>query len=116
MQATDYIRPVIIGLALGGALTAFVGFSYGGWVSSSKADELAVAQTKIGVGEALAPYCVAAAKADPTYGSLLEALKAGNSYDRTAIVTKAGWATPMGATAPNPALATACQELLATTL
>lgn len=112
MNATDYIRPVIIGLALGGATTAFVGFSYGGWTSASKAKELAVAETRLGVGDALAPYCVLAAQADPAYGSLLESLKAGSSYDRTAIVTKAGWATPIGATEPNSALAAACQQKL----
>ena len=39
-------------------------------------------------------------------------MKAGTSYDRKAIVSKAGWATPMGATDPLAALADACQRKL----
>ena len=116
MQIREMIQPVIIGLIVGGALTAIVGFNWGGWVSAAKANEIALQKSTLAVAEVMTPYCVAAALADPNYASLFETMKAGTSYDRTAIVTKAGWATPMGATAPNAALAAACQGKLTETL
>jgi hypothetical protein len=112
MAIRAMIQPVAIGLVVGAALTAIVGFNWGGWVSSGKANEIAVQKSSLAVAEVLTPYCVAAALADPNYASLLDTMKAGTSYDRKAIVSKAGWATPMGATAAHAALADACQRKL----
>ncbi len=112
MQIREMIQPVVIGLVVGGALTAIVGFNWGGWVSAGKANEIALQKSTVAVSEVLTPYCVAAALADPNYAALFETMKAGTSYDRTAIVTKAGWATPMGLDKPNAGLATACQAKL----
>lgn len=112
MNMREMIQPVAIGLVVGGALTAIVGFTWGGWVSTSKANEIALQKSTTAVAEVLTPYCVAGALADPNYATILETMKAGTSYDRTAIVTKAGWATPMGTDKPLAALAAACQVKL----
>jgi hypothetical protein len=116
MNVTEWLRAAVIGLVIGAGLTAFLGFSYGGWTTEGKANELAVEQTKLGVAEALAPFCVQRAKADPTYASKLEALKAGNSYNQTAIIKDSGWATRPGQSEPNDALAAAGQVQLAAAL
>ena len=60
----------------------------------------------------MTPYCVAAAHADPTYSTLIDEMKAVGAYRRIQIVSKAGWATPMGAKGPDAALADACQQEL----
>lgn len=112
MAIRDMIKPVAIGLVAGGALTAIVGFNWGGWVSTGKANEIALQKSSLAVAETLTPYCVAAALADPNYASLFDTMKAGTSYDRRAIVTKAGWATPMGATDAHAGLAESCQRKL----
>ena len=115
MSVTEWFRAAVIGLVVGAALTAFLGFSYGGWTTSAKADDLAKAQSALSVAEALAPYCVMTAKADPTYAAKLADLKAGNSYNQINIIKTAGWATRLGATDPDEALAAACQVQLAAT-
>lgn len=116
MNLTEWLRAAVIGLVIGAGLTAFLGFSYGGWTTAGKADELALAQTKLGVADALAPFCVERAKADPTYASKLDALKAGNSYNQIAIIQDSGWATLAGQTEPDAALAEACQQKLSAVL
>ena len=112
MKIRENIQPVIIGLVVGAAATAIVGFNWGGWVSTAKANEIATQKSALAVADVMTPYCVAAALADPNYATLFETMKAGTSYDRTAIVTKAGWATPMGLDKPNSALAASCQGKL----
>jgi hypothetical protein len=56
------------------------------------------------------------AKADPSNAGKLAALKAGNSYNQTAIIQDSGWATLPGSTEPDTRLAASCQVLLAASL
>jgi hypothetical protein len=113
MTLRDNVKPAIWG-AIGGAVAVVVaGLSLGMLVTSSAASSQAVLKSARDVAEVMTPYCVAAAQADPNYATLFEEFKAGTAYQRTQIVTKAGWATPMGAKGPNATLATACQLKLA---
>ena len=116
MKLGEMVQPVAIGLVVGAALTAFVGFYWGGWVTTSKANEIAAQKSTLAVAEVMTPYCVAAALADPNYAALFATMKDGSSYDRIGIVSKAGWATPIGATAPHAALASSCQTKLSEAL
>ena len=116
MDVKEWFRAAFIGLVIGGVATASVGFYYGGWTTAASAKAMATEQTKLGVADALAPYCVERAKADPSYGSKLEALKAGNSYNQTAIIQDSGWATLPGGSEPDTHLAASCQVLLAASL
>ena len=86
MSLTEWLRAALIGLVIGAGLTAFLGFSYGGWTTAAAAETLATAKAKLDVATALAPYCVEKAKADPTYASKLDAFKAGTSYNQIAII------------------------------
>lgn len=116
MDVKEWFRAAFIGLVIGGVATASVGFYYGGWTTADSAKAMATQQTRLGVADALAPYCVERAKADPSYGSKLEALKAGNSYNQTAIIQDSGWATLPGGSEPDTHLAASCQVLLAASL
>jgi hypothetical protein len=116
MDVKEWFRAAVIGLVVGSAATAFVGFTYGGWTTVAKADQIAIEKTKLGVADALAPYCLERAKADPTYATKLAALKAGNSYNQTAIIQDSGWATLPGSTKPDTNLAASCQVLMAASL
>jgi len=116
MSLTEWLRAALIGLVIGAGLTAFLGFSYGGWTTAAAAETLATAKAKLDVATALAPYCVEKAKADPTYASKLDAFKAGTSYNQIAMIQDSGWATIAGTTTPNEALAAACQIQLAAAL
>lgn len=116
MDVKEWFRAALIGLVVGAGATAFTGFSYGGWTTMESANKIAVEKTKLGVADALAPYCIERAKADPTYATKLVALKAGNSYNQTAIIQDSGWATLPGTSEPDTRLAASCQVLLAASL
>lgn len=115
MRLTDMIQPAGWGLAIGAGLCALIGFSWGGWVTSGKAKEIATSQTEAEVARVMTPYCVIVAKADPAFGTVFGTLKDKSEYDRWKAVAAAGWATPSGADAPLPALARACSLKLSET-
>ena len=91
---------------------AFLGFSWGGWVTAGTAQEMAAKATTAAVAAAMTPYCVQMADADPRSAEILAELKTAKGYNGRMVIEKAGWATPIGAERPNSDLATACQAAL----
>jgi alpha/beta superfamily hydrolase len=94
---------------------AIVGFSWGGWVTGSKAEADATQRASSAVVVALAPVCVENFKHASDAAANLAALKKVDSWSQGDFVEKGGWATVPG---PNPptqvtAVAQACALLLA---
>ena len=90
-----------------------VGFNWGGWTTSSTANQVAIQRADAAVTAALVPICLAQEKADATKGNKLGELKALTaSYDQTDFVMKAGWATFPGKADPNRDVAEACASAL----
>ena len=84
-----WVKPGAFGAIGGAAIAIVVGFSWGGWVTGSTAEELAVTRTETAVVQAFTPICVAQAKgADP---AKLEELKTKSYYQRGDFVEEAGW-------------------------
>lgn len=108
MKTPEWTKPAIYGAVVGAAALAIVGFSWGGWVTGAAAQKLADTATSAAIVTAMTPYCVAQAKSDPNSEAVLTEMKAASSYQRSGIVEKAGWATPLGADKPNSAVAKAC--------
>jgi hypothetical protein len=94
------------------ALTMLVGFTWGGWMTTSGAQTLATASAKSAVVERLAPICVAQFNLDPARDQKLLTLQEGSSSERTKYVTDQGWATLPGETKPTSQVASACANLL----
>lgn len=94
------------------ALTMLVGFTWGGWMTSASAQNLADASARSAVVERLAPMCVAQFNADPDKEQKLLTFQEGSSYERTKYVTDQGWATLPGETKPTSQVASACANLL----
>jgi hypothetical protein len=114
MQTLTWLKPAIIGAFIGGIATAFVGFTYGGWVSGGSAERMANQQSTAAVTAALLPVCVSQSKADPEATAKTAQLGALSSwYERRDFVMKTGWATMPTAQSPNGELAAACAEVLA---
>jgi hypothetical protein len=88
MKSPVWIKPALWGVVCGAVALVFVGFSWGGW------------QTQAG------------AKSDPASAKIMADLKAAGTYSRGDVVSKAGWATPLGSSEPNSDLAQACQLAL----
>ena len=112
MNIPTWTKLGILGTIVGAAVLAIVGFSWGGWVTASTARKSSEAQMASSVATALTPYCIERSKSDPAAGKVLTELKAASSYDRSDVIEKAGWATPLGADKPNTALADLCEAEL----
>jgi hypothetical protein len=82
-----------------------VGFSWGGWVTGSTADELASDRAEAAVVAAYAPVCVANAR--DAGADEMAKLKAENSWSRSDFVVEAGWVDNVGE-AYREAVAEAC--------
>jgi hypothetical protein len=108
-----WLKPGIWGAVAGSILTMIVGFSWGGWSTSSTATQLAVNRADAAVTAALVPICLAQEKIDGVKGTKLGELKAlTSSYEQTDFVMKTGWATFPGRDDPNRDVAEACASAL----
>ena len=102
----------------GGAIAAtIIGFSWGGWVTGSKAENEATQRANAAVVAVLAPVCVERFQRAADVSVNLAALKKVDSWSQGDFVEKGGWATIPGSK-PNSevaAVAKACAALLAAT-
>ena len=90
-------------------LTMIVGFSWGGWVTSSKAELMA----EEAVVERLSLICVDQFKQDPeTEQKLIEFVET-SSYKQDDYVRDQGWATMFGDEEPDKNVADTCAKLIA---
>lgn len=107
-------KPALWG-ALGGALAlAFLGFTWGGWVTGAKAEAAAVERVSGAVVDVLAPICAERFKRASDAAKNLTALKDLDTWSRGAYLEKGGWAATTAATTPErtQAVANACAALL----
>jgi len=112
MKMPTWISPALYGAVAGAVALAIIGFSWGGWMTSSTAQKMVNTASSEAVVSAMTPYCVAQSKSAPNSMEILTSLKGATSYDRRGIIEKAGWATLLGSDEPNRALAEACVSAL----
>ncbi len=110
MNIPKWSKPGLYGAVAGAALLAINGFSWGGWVTGSKARDMAADAVVV----ALVPICIEQSKRDPQFADQIRRLKNAQSYMRQDMVMKVGWATMPGASEPHRGVATACGEKLVT--
>jgi hypothetical protein len=109
---TSWIKPGGWGFVIGSIVTMIVGFSWGGWATSSTADRVAMERSTTAVTAALVPVCLEKSKADPARTKKLGALKAlTSSYEQRDAVFKDGWAS-VGESEGNRDVAEACAAQL----
>ena len=113
MNIPKQTEPFLWGAAAGAIALAIVGFSWGGWVTGGKAEQLAGARAEQAMVSSLTPICVAQFRKDPKAQASLAALKATDSWKQSDYVSEGGWATMPGSTAqPSREVASACAEAL----
>ena len=112
MRLPEWTKPAIWGAIAGGAVTAFLGFSYMGWTTAGSAEQMAQTQSEAAVVSALVPFCATKAEQDADATKLAKFRTETSSYSRTEIVRASGWATMPGMTTADNALAQACAEKL----
>ena len=109
-------KPVLWGMVGGAIAAAVIGFTWGGWVTGSKAEAEATQRANTAVVVALAPMCVAKFQGTADDAANLAELKKADSWSQGAFIEKGGWATLPGKNAPDQvsAVAKACAGLLTT--
>ena len=113
MHFPTWLKPGLIGGALGAVATIVIGFSQGGWYSTRGAERLADDRSAAAVVGALVPLCVAQSKLDPDSATKITQMTAMvTGYERRDYVMKAGWATTSPADGPNRDVASACADTL----
>ena len=105
-------KPAAWGFVIGSVVTMIVGFSWGGWMTSSGADRVAIERADAAVVAALTPVCLEKSKTDPAAAKKLAELRTfTSSWDQRDAVMKDGWAT-VGSADPNREVAEACAAQL----
>ena len=112
MTAPEWLKPGLTGAVIGAIAVAIGGFSWGGWVTGGTAEAMAASQARLQVVDALVPFCVARAEADPEAPRITAELNDAASYKRAEILMNAGWATMPGAEKADADLARACAATL----
>ena len=104
---------IMLGAVIGGAITAFAGFSGFGWTFESTAKELSKHSANAAVVEVLAPICADNFQhaADAAKNKL--ALMKINSAEQASFIEQGGWAKfPGNNSSNNPAVADACAKIV----
>ena len=107
-------KPLLWGIVGGALAMAFVGFTWAGWVTGSKAESTAAQRAKDAVVVALAPICVDKFKHAGDAAANSATLKKTDAWSQAEFVEKGGWATVPGPDNPDQvsAVAKACAALL----
>jgi hypothetical protein len=108
-------KPALWGIAGGAIAVAIIGFTWGGWVTASRAESDATVRTNTAVVSALAPFCVEKFQGSAGAAEKLAELKKADLWSRGDFVEKGGWATLPGQDKPDQvtAIARACAVTLA---
>lgn len=92
-------------------LTIYLGFSWGGWITTSKANRMADIQSRDALVERLAPICVAQFDLDPQRVEKLgEFQLLSTSSQRTRYVQEQTWAVMPGDLEADDKIAAACAK------
>ena len=113
MQSPEWLKPALVGAAIGAVALSVIGFAWGGWVTGSSSERNAMIHAENEVVAALLPICIQRSEQDPMAADKLSELKSAGRFQRGDVLMEAGWATMPGASEPNSAVANACVEHLA---
>ena len=112
MDISSQAKPAIWGAVIGAAGAAILGFTVAGWVTAATAESMASQPAAKVVVAALTPICVENFNRGKDTAAHLAELKKASSWDKTALITKGGWAMMPGATSVDSAVAASCAEKL----
>ena len=113
MQVPSEVKFGLWGAAGGAIIVAVLGFTLGGWMTTSTAQRLADERADSAVVEVLTPLCVENFRQNGNAIANLAALKKiPSTWEQGNYLEKGGWATRPGASSPDYVLARACAEKL----
>ena len=107
----DSLTRLAQGAAVGAALTAIIGFNWGGWMLGSTAQTQIRNAEQASVVRVLAPICADRFTRSADAAANLKALNGEDSWKRHELIEKAGW-TKFPGSEPDRGVANACATLL----
>jgi hypothetical protein len=113
MTNPEWLKPGAYGAICGAVAAAVIGFTWGGWVTGGRAENMATTRSHDAVMLAMVPICLDQSMRDPGRSDKLVTIKAATSFKRGDAVMETGWATLPGMDQPDPDLARACVDSLA---
>jgi hypothetical protein len=114
MNISPSVKPALWGAAGGAVALAIVGFTWGGWVTSSTATTMADKHASIEMAKVLAPICFLQFNQQPGADAKLVELRGiKSSYEQASFIEKSGAATMPGSDKMIKGVSQACAELLA---
>ena len=115
MQVPSETKPALWGAAGGAIALAIVGFTWGGWMTTSTANKLAEHRADSAVVAILTPICVDKFQHATDATAQLVELKKVDPWSQGEFVEKGGWATVPGTNSPEQVtgVAKACASMLA---
>ena len=112
MTLPNEIKPMMWGAVIGAVLCAVVGFSWGGWMTGGAAREEARVAGQNAMVAALAPFCAEKFRAQGDAPAKISELIKANSWERSTVLEKAGFAINPGTKAYDSDIGRACVEIL----
>ena len=113
MHVPQWIKPAFWGVVVGVIGIMIAGFGWGGWVLGSTAERMAKDRADGAVAAVLVPLCVERFMGQADAAVKLTEFQKGASWQQSQVIEKGGWATAVGSTDPNTAVARACAQQLA---
>jgi hypothetical protein len=95
--------------------TVVIGFAWGGWVTGGTATRMAADAASGANAQLAAADCVYRFENGPDATAQLAALKKAESYQRSDLIEKDGWATMPGSKGPVEGAALICSQQLVRT-
>jgi hypothetical protein len=107
------VKPGFWGVVVGALGMLILGFAWGGWVLNSTAERMAKDRTNEAVTAILVPICVERFMGQADAAAKLAAFQNTASWQQSQLIAQGGWATAIGSTDPNAAVARVCAQQLA---
>jgi dienelactone hydrolase len=110
----DKAKPLLWGAVGGAILLAYVGFTWGGWMTTATAEAAAKEVAANAVADRLGLICAAQFNSDSQRSQKLKEMKARDTWERSRYIEKQSWAVMPGDEKPESGVADACAKHLAT--
>ena len=108
----ENVKPILWGAVGGAILLAFVGFNWGGWVTTGTAEARAKEIAANAVADRLGSICVAQFNKDAQKAQKLKEMNGQDTWERGRYIEKQSWAIMPGDEKPESGVADACAKHL----
>ena len=105
-------KPFLLGILVGALLLAWLGFEQIGWKTGGASERLAKGKAESAVALALGKICSVQFNGAANLSERLAELNKTERYSRSALISKAGFATMPGEKEPANSVAEACSNIL----